>query len=81
MIDPNDAQSTGLLAGISAALLGLFRWLLGRQVKRVDDLEKWQKEITESQGEFKQVKASVSEMKAQINDIHHHLISGRHGND
>ena len=72
MMDPV-SSTNGIMAGIAAAFLGLFRWLMGRQVARVDKLEEWQLEMKERQGEFACIKKDVAEVKSKVDAIYNML--------
>ena len=71
MIDPN-TSATGALMAVGMFLLGMFRWLTGRQIKRIDNLEKWQLDATREQSAMQ---ADLTTVKKQVNDIHNHLMS------
>ena len=73
MIDP-DSSATGALAATAAALLGVFRWLTGRQIARIDKLEKWQLEVTATHSAMKTDLATV---KGQVNEIHKMLMGSK----
>ena len=67
------SSTNGIVAGIAAAFLGLFRWLMGRQIARIDDLEAWRLEMRELQGEFACMKKDVAEVKGKVDAIYNML--------
>ena len=70
MIDP-DTSTTGALAATGAILLGLFRWMAGRQIKRTDNLEVWQREAI---SQHAAMQADLATVKTQVNDMHKRVM-------
>lgn len=81
MIEPNDAGSAGILAAAAAGFLGLLRWLGGRQVGRIDSLEKWKSEVDKDRGEFRQMKERFDRMENKLDDVHKILMRHRRSTD